>query len=318
MTNFLRHLFGGKTEDPQAEKEKNDRKNFELFKFDGLRAQRMGQMDYAIRCFQKALEIDRDFETLGYLTGTLIQLGRTDEARPLLEEMEVQEPELPATYLTLARVCYMTEDYAAMKQQAERAIALDADNPLAYLLAAQAEKGADEPFHAIAHLTQAIQKKEDYTDAYLLRAEILAGMQQYADAMKDADAVLAYTPDEENALLLRGRMKEALGQVGEAQADFAAVKELNPFNEQAYLLLGHSLIQSKHLDEAIACLDEAIELNPNCAKAYLERGQAKLLKGDKDGSVEDMKHSLELNPDTETDISGQFKNFNDLYANVPL
>ena len=30
MANFLKSFFGGKTEDPQAEKEKNDKKNFEI------------------------------------------------------------------------------------------------------------------------------------------------------------------------------------------------------------------------------------------------------------------------------------------------
>ena len=31
-----------------------------------------------------------------------------------------------------------------------------------------------------------------------------------------------------------------------------------------------------------------------------------------------MKKALELNPDAENDISGQFNNFKDLYANIPL
>ena len=41
MPNFFKSFFSGKSETPESEKQKNDRKRFEIFKYDGLRAQRM-------------------------------------------------------------------------------------------------------------------------------------------------------------------------------------------------------------------------------------------------------------------------------------
>ena len=64
MPNFFKSFFSGKTENPEEEKQKNAKKNFEIFKYDGLRAQRMGRPDYAIKCFNEALAIEEDFETL--------------------------------------------------------------------------------------------------------------------------------------------------------------------------------------------------------------------------------------------------------------
>ena len=49
MPNFFKSFFSGKSETPESEKQKNDQKNFEIFKYDGLRAQRMGRPDYAIK-----------------------------------------------------------------------------------------------------------------------------------------------------------------------------------------------------------------------------------------------------------------------------
>ena len=40
MPNFFKSFFSGKSETPESEKQKNDQKNFEIFKYDGLRAQR--------------------------------------------------------------------------------------------------------------------------------------------------------------------------------------------------------------------------------------------------------------------------------------
>ena len=291
MPNFFKSFFSGKSETPESEKQKNDQKNFEIFKYDGLRAQRMGRPDYAIKCFTEALAIEEDFETMGYLSQLYIPMGETEKARELLEKMAVMEPHVTSTFLTLANVCYIQEGNAA-----------------AHFLLGKARKGQDDEIMTIAHLTKAITLKDDFIEARLMRAEALLKMKQYKETMEDIDAVLAQNPEEETAILLRGKVKEANGQEEEAETDYKFVTEINPFNEQAYLYLGQLYINQKKLAEAIALFDEAIELNPNFAEAYKERGRAKLLNGDKDGSVEDMKKSLELNPKDEASLNGEFKN----------
>lgn len=308
MPNFFKSFFSGKSETPESEKQKNDQKNFEIFKYDGLRAQRMGRPDYAVKCFIEALAIKEEFETMGYLSQLYIQMGETAKARELLEKMAAMEPDVTSAFLTLANVCFIQEDYQAMEEAANKAIAIEEGNAVAYYLLGKARKGQDDDLMTIAHLTKAITLKDDFIEARLLRAEALMNLKQYKDMMEDIDAVLAQNPEEETAMLLRGKVKEADGKDEEAEEDYKLVTEINPFNEQAYLYLGQLYINQKKLTEAIGLFDEAIELNPNFAEAYKERGRAKLLNGDKDGSVEDMKKSLELNPKEEAGLNGEFKN----------
>lgn len=308
MPNFFKSFFSSKADSPEEEKKKTARKNFEIFKYDGLRAQRMGRPDYAVKCFTEALAIEEDFETLGYLSQLYIQLGELDKARNLLNRMVELEPELTSTYLTLANLCYMQEDYEAMGAAAQKAISLEAGNAAAHYLLGKATNSMNDGIMTIAHLTQAVTLKEDFTEARLLRAEALLGMQQYKEATEDIDAILTHNPDEEAALLLRGKIEEATGKAEEAETDYRHVTEMNPFNEQAYLYLGQLYITQKKLPEAIGLFDEAIELNPGFAAAYHERGRARLLNGDKEGSIEDMKKSLELNPKEGENLNGQFNN----------
>ena len=308
MPNFFKSFFSGKSETPESEKQKNDQKNFEIFKYDGLRAQRMGRPDYAVKCFIEALAIKEEFETMGYLSQLYIQMGETAKARELLEKMAAMESDVTSTFLTLANVCFIQEDYQAMEEAANKAIAIEEGNAVAHYLLGKARKGQDDDLMTIAHLTKAITLKDDFIEARLLRAEALMNLKQYKDMMEDIDAVLAQNPEEETAMLLRGKVKEADGKDEEAEEDYKLVTEINPFNEQAYLYLGQLYINQKKLTEAIGLFDEAIELNPNFAEAYKERGRAKLLNGDKDGSVEDMKKSLELNPKEEAGLNGEFKN----------
>lgn len=308
MPNFFKSLFAGKTETPEDDKQKDNQKKFEIFKYDGLRAQRMGRLDYAIKCFTEALEIEEDFETMNYLSQIYTQTGETEKARTLLEKMTVMEPNFTDTFLTLANVCYIQEDYEAMEKAATKAIAIEEGNAMGHFLLGKARKGQGDDIMTIAHLTKAITLKDDFIEARLMRAEALLKMKQYKEVMEDVDTILAQNPEEETAMLIRGKVKEENHQEEEAQADYSFVTEINPFNEQAYLYLGQLFINQKKLVEAIALFDEAIELNPNFAEAYHERGRAKLLNGDKEGSIEDMKKSLELNPKNENNLSGSFNN----------
>lgn len=305
---FFKSFFAGKQEKPENEKQKNVQKNFEIFKYDGMRAQRMGRLDYAIKCFKEALALQEDFETMGYLSQVYMQTNALDEARQLLERMAKLEPEYVSTYLALANVCYQLEEYQAMADSAQKAIEIETGNAMAHYLLGRAKQSMNDGIMSIAHLTKAIMLDDDFIEARLLRAEALFQMRQYSEAMEDIDAILTQHADDESALLLRGKIKEAIGDATAAETDYVHVTELNPFNEQAFLYLGQLYIEQKKLPEAIALFDEAIELNPNFAQAYHERGRAKLLNGDKDGSVEDMKKGLELNPKEIQGFNGQFGN----------
>ena len=49
MGNFFKSLFSSsKAATPEEEKSKNDQKNFDILKYDGVRAQKIGQVAYAI------------------------------------------------------------------------------------------------------------------------------------------------------------------------------------------------------------------------------------------------------------------------------
>lgn len=310
-------LFGG-NHSPEAEKEKNNKRNFEILKYDGIRAQRMGKLPYAIKCFEEAIALDDELETQGLLVTAYTQVNRLDDARATLQRMAEKDPTQSSTFLSLAGICYMLEDYPAMNEACEKALALDDRNPLAFYLGAKASIGLKDELSAIARLTKAIVLKEDYAEAYLLRAETLWRLKQAKDASEDVQKLLELNADDEQALLLKGEIQAATQAWEEAQACFNQVLSLNPFNEQAYLQLGELYLATKATDKALAVYNEAIEINPSFARAYHERGRIKLLLGDKDGSIEDMKKAIELAPESEARINGEYHNYEQMPKNVPF
>lgn len=318
MMNFLKKLFAGNNEPEENVRHKNEERNFDILKYDGIRAQRIGKWIYAEKCFKEALNIRPDLETASLLVSTSLQLNKLEQAHEVLGQMISLEPQHLQSYLDLARVCYLQEHYDDMLATAQQAAQLAPDNETPYFLQAQAYHKLGDSIHTIVALTQAISRKEDFTEAYLMRGQVLLEMKQYNEALEDVDFLLKHDSIDEEALRLAAEVQQGLGNEDEAVTYYKKVIDLNPFNEHSYEQIALILARKKEYAQAIATLDEALEINEK-AQLYQLRGKLKMDSGDKEGALADMKKALELNPESENHISGHFDNFDTLYkSNNPL
>lgn len=318
MMNFLKKLFAGNNEPEENVRHKNEERNFDILKYDGIRAQRIGKWIYAEKCFKEALNIRPDLETASLLVSTSLQLNKLEQAHEVLGQMISLEPQRLQSYLDLARVCYLQEHYDDMLATAQQAAQLVPDNETPYFLQAQAYHKLGDSIHTIVALTQAISRKEDFTEAYLMRGQVLLEMKQYNEALEDVDFLLKHDSIDEEALRLAAEVQQGLGNEDEAVTYYKKVIDLNPFNEHSYEQMALIHARKKEYAQAIATLDEALEINEK-AQLYQLRGKLKMDSGDKEGALADMKKALELNPESENRISGHFDNFDTLYkSNNPL
>ena len=318
MMNFLKKLFAGNNEPEENVRHKNEERNFDILKYDGIRAQRIGKWIYAEKCFKEALNIRPDLETASLLVSTSLQLNKLEQAHEVLGQMISLEPQRLQSYLDLARVCYLQEHYDDMLATAQQAAQLVPDNETPYFLQAQAYHKLGDSIHTIVALTQAISRKEDFTEAYLMRGQVLLEMKQYNEALEDVDFLLKHDSIDEEALRLAAEVQQGLGNEDEAVTYYRKVIDLNPFNEHSYEQIALIHARKKEYEQAIATLDEALEINEK-AQLYQLRGKLKMDSGDKEGALADMKKALELNPESENRISGHFDNFDTLYkSNNPL
>ena len=303
-------LFGGN-------KKTEEEKNFDILKYDGIRAMRIGKLTYALKCFEEATAIQEDLETMPHQANTYIRVNRMDDARQLMNRMSEIASDQPLVFQSLASLCYMQEDYKGMDEACQKALALNDQDPATYFLSAKAAVGLSNGIQAIAMLTKAIMLNEEFVEAYQMRAEILWTMRQAKDANEDIEKLLSMNPEDENALLLKGEILAVSGEEEKALELINQVLALNPFSEKAYLLKGSYFLAKQAFDKAIEVYDEALEINPNFAQAYHERGRVKLAKGDKQGSMEDMKRAIELAPENGANINGEYNNY-EQQKNIPF
>lgn len=269
---FWNALFGGKELSPEDEKKLQEAKKFDLMKYDGVKAMKIGQAGYAVRCFREALKLKEDLELHDYLSQALIRVGELGEAIDELKVLAEAEPTNPSIQLRIAQVAYMQEDYAMMKEASQQAIQLDETNAQARYLNAEACLGQGNIVGAVAMLTKAISLKADYADAYLLRAQTLLKMGEAEVADADAAWLIHNVGAHEDVLLLKARIETAKGNA----------------------------------EQAIKVYDLVTEVNPFAIDAFRERGKLKFDAGDKEGAEADMQKVLELDPNALADVNGDY------------
>ena len=268
---FWNSLFGGVT-DPEEEKKAADERNFDLLKYDGVKAMRIGQYEYAMKCFEKALQTKEDPEVRDYLSRAFLHMGRLDDALAEMKTLAIHEPDNIHLKMQAASVAYMKEDYEEMTALCEQALAVDADNAMVHLFYAKAELGQDHLIQGIARLTKAIALDDKLVEAHLLRGQTLMKMGDLNGATEDVTWLTEHTEESEDVLMLHARLEAAKGNA----------------------------------DAAIRIYGQVIDVNPFHVDAFRERGKLRLEQGDKQGAEEDMKMVLELNPEEMADVSGEY------------
>ncbi|MDR0962318.1 MAG: hypothetical protein LBM62_07165, partial [Mediterranea sp.] len=197
---FLKSLFTSTAEDPQAKQQKEIHKKFELLKYDGMRAHRMEQIDIAVQCFEKALLLEDDFETRGYLARLYIRTHRMGEAHSLLYPMFQEEPTHLPTLMALGYTYYLLNMYDRAAELAQTVLSIEENNAEAHTLLGAAiirqinkdnNPDADILLVAgVAQLTIALMLDETLRNARLLRAQTCLLMYRYDDARADAEYLL--------------------------------------------------------------------------------------------------------------------------------
>lgn len=270
--NFFKALFGSTELSPEQERAQEERRKFDMMKYDGVKALKTGQWDYALRCFTEALKIHDDLQVHDYLSQVYIRTDRLNEARAELRLLSAAEPDNLELWLQTAHVCYMQEDYAAMAAAAESALAARPDSAQAYYAYAQASIGQGDLISGIARLTKAVALDESLADARLLRAQTLLQMGDLEAASEDSHWLTEHAGQHEDVLMLAARLAHAKGMD----------------------------------DEALLLYNKVVDQNPFLIEAYAERGKICYERGDHRQAQADMQKVLELNPQQLADVSGDY------------
>lgn len=305
---FLKALFGGKEESAEEKAQKENERKFDILKYDGVRARKAGEIEYAVRCFREALTYGKDVETMSFLAEALVAGKKPEEAYEVLETQAELEPGRIGTRLSMAHVDEILQNFERMDHDCTAALQIDPDHANALYLSGKAKHALHDELNAVALLTRAILQDEHLWDAYLLRAEILQAMGSLKDAETDIDHLLQAPEPEEEALMKKAELRLQQNDAEQAILYYNKVKTQNPLLGKAYVGLSTAYSVNRQLDRALETMNEALEIMPDYGEGYKERGRIKMLLNDKAGSLDDLKKAIEADPETAKSLEGKFTN----------
>ena len=260
---FFKTLFTGKEESEEEKQEQQKKNQFDVFKYDGIQAQRIGKLEYALECFRRALELQDDMETRLIYANALVSANDLEGAIEQLEKVRETAPDNKEVLLNLAELYFQSEQYEQMEAVCNDALKLDESESATHYLLAKMYKAKGDMINAVAQCTLAISKQEEpFAEAYYLRAQLLMEMRQYTEAEADVDAILQLDEENDEYLMLKGECCEALQKPEEAKECYTKVKTINPYVTNAYLRLGAILMAEGKKDEAAKIVEEGLQLAP--------------------------------------------------------
>jgi len=233
--NFFQKLFGSKEETKEEVKVQNEAKDFDVLKYDGVRAMKTGEVDYAVRCFKHALEIKDDLEIHDHLSIVYTSKGMFSEAYEELQTLSKAQPDNVQIFIRMANIAFMMENYGAMATACEKAILIDSANATAHYLYAEACKGQGETYLHTQQLTEAeadvawlLEHTEDNEDVLLLKARIERAATRNDEAIEYFTKAIDANPFSYTAFKERSEMYSLVGNEAKAKEDAERAEELMP------------------------------------------------------------------------------------------
>jgi len=256
-----------------------------------------GQLEMAVKCFERALEIKPDFADAHYNLGlTFQELNQLDSAvKSYKETLSIQANYVKAynnlgiIYKELGQINDAIKSYEeALNQQPDFVEAL---NNLGNILT---ELGKlDE---AIKSYEQALAIEPNYIEVHNNLGNILNDLGQLDEAVRHYEKAIAINPDYVEAHNNLGSTLNDLGQLDRAVEHYEKAIAINPDYAEAHNNLGTTLKAFGQFDKAIESFMKALTINPNFADALFNLGVSYYDLGQTDEALNSYKQALSISP----------------------
>jgi predicted Zn-dependent protease len=189
------------------------------------------------------------------LARLLAQMGKPEQAKPILADLVKEQPNNVAALDTLFRVSASTKDYDTATSAAEAIVATQPKAPMGYMyegLLAETAKHNDE--QALRLYGQAVDLQPDAIEPLQDEVRLLVRLKRVPEAIKRLDDLTARSPGNSLALNIKGQLLMSLGRAIEAQEAFKTAIARTPKFSPLYSGLANAQFAAKDPDAALGTL----------------------------------------------------------------
>jgi tetratricopeptide (TPR) repeat protein len=290
-----------------------------------------GQKDRALAEFRTLTAArPRDLEIKARLASTLIDLGRTDEAAPLCDELLRANVGDPQAVFLNGRILLSQARYDEAKHALTQSAQSFPKSALVYYLLGVAESSLGDPASARTSFARALDLSPAMTDAAVALADLDARNGDYDEALRLASEVLRANPNSTLAYVVSARVSIARGNLSQAKTQlqsaldrdpaflpaleamlsledkrgrteeairrFSALISQRPRNPMLHMLLAQAYVKQRDFGKAEANVKEAIAIDNKTPDAYGVLGEISRARGTREQAITWYKAAVEQNP----------------------
>ena len=258
----------------------------------------LGQLDTAVKSYEKALAIKTDFADAHYnLAVTLQELGQLDAAVKSYQLALAVKPDYAEAFNNLCSTLKELGQLDIAVKSYEQVLAINPDFTEAHNNLGVTLKELGQLDKAVKCFEQALAIKPDYAEAHNNLGNTFKELGQLDKAVKCFEQALAIKPDYAEAHNNHGNVLYDLGQHDTAVKSYEKVLAINPDSADAHNNLGIALKELDQLDAALKSYEKAIVIKPDHVEAHNNLGNILNDLGQLDAAVKSFEKTLAIKPD---------------------
>jgi tetratricopeptide (TPR) repeat protein len=244
----------------------------------GYNLNKLGYKQEALRCVDRAIELDPDYETAWYNKAiALSQIGRHEEALQSLDRAIKLDPTQHDAWFSRGVIL---RDLWRLKEAVEcydRALKIDPRDSAALTNKGGALQELGRPRAALACLERALRLNPHDYEAWGIKGTVLKDMGRAKEARTCFDFGLDPKPTECDGWINNGNTLTAKGRHRKAVVCYERALELDPSNSRAWFNKGSVLFHSlRRYGDALACFEKAKSLHHPKAVGAISECRRKL------------------------------------------
>lgn len=259
---------------------------------------RMGQLDAALRHYNKALLVRPDYaEVHNNLGNTLGRMGRHSEAITSFRQALQAMPGYVAAHNNLGNALHEAGRLEEAVASYRDALRINPDYAEAHNNMGNVLMDIGKPEDALASFASALQYNPGLAQAYNNIGNCLRGMGRHDEAVPNFARAIQITPDYAQAYLGLGNTFNDQGLHQKAIDSISKGIQLNPDSAAAYSDLGNALSDLGRHEEAVTCYQTALKIDPDFAEVHSNLGNALCEFGSYDEAIASYNEALRLKPE---------------------
>jgi tetratricopeptide (TPR) repeat protein len=236
------------------------------------------------------------------LAQLLAQIGKPDQAKPIVADLEKEQPNNFAALDTLFRVSAATKDFDTAKSAADAMVAIQPKGSVGYVYQGMLAEEAKRNDEALRLYAKAVELQPDALVPVQAQVRLMVASKRTAEALQRLDELIPRVPQSPFVPNLKGDLLLSQANVNGAQVAFRMAIARAPTWWVPYRGLAYAQLAAKDPNAAVATLRQAESIVASADKDKLALEIAMYFEraGKPDDAIREYEDIIRQNPKSET------------------